>query len=328
MRKLWLGIDTSNYTTSICLVDEQGQIDREARMLLNVSEGERGLQQSAAVFQHVHNLPMLFEQVGALSAQLSGVSVSDKPRPIDGSYMPVFTCGVAVARSIAALAGIPLVFVSHQEGHLAAAEGMIGEIETNPFLAIHLSGGTTDVLFVRRQSYGYEIETLGSSLDLHAGQFVDRVGVALGLPFPAGEHLEKMARDAHVNDQVSLPVTVDDCNMSFSGPESAAQRLIRRGASKASVASAVERAIAKAVEKAVLNAASRYSFRDVLLVGGVAANGTLRTRLEHRLSHQAVGLSLYFAPPRYSTDNAFGVARLGWKSARHEHPLSPGAALF
>ncbi|MGZ4030588.1 MAG: Kae1-like domain-containing protein [Tumebacillaceae bacterium] len=305
-----LGIDTSNYTTSICLVDEQGQIVQEQRRLLTVEAGERGLQQSAALFQHVQNLPVLIESIGDLTGKLQAVVASTRPRRLEGSYMPVFTAGSGLARSLAATHGVPFFETSHQEGHIAAGEGSAGHVPADHFLAVHISGGTTDLLEVKRLADGYDIRELGTSIDLHAGQFVDRVGVALGLPFPAGPHLEKLALES-TDESVTLPSPVNGYNLSLAGPESAAMRLIAQGTPPADVARAVERCIAKGLEKTLRKAVEDLGVKSLLIVGGVAANTFIRERLKLRLEHRAVGATLYFALPKYSTDNAFGVARLG-----------------
>lgn len=306
-----LGIDTSNYTTSLCLIDETGIILKEQRRLLEVEEGERGLQQSAAVFQHVRNLPSLLETIGSLQG-IQAICVSSRPRPEEGSYMPVFLAGEGLARSLAAAFEVPLYRTSHQEGHIAAGEGTAGLIPDHEFLAVHLSGGTSDLLRVKRQASGYEIRQIGSSKDLHAGQFVDRVGVALGLPFPAGPHLEQLARTATDSDaSIRLPSPIEGYNWSFSGPETAAQKLIQAGANPAGIARAVESAIAKGLEKVLRKVIEETNQKSILIVGGVAANLYIRERLKKRLEHPAVGARLYFADPRYSTDNAYGVARIG-----------------
>lgn len=305
-----LGIDTSNYTTSVCVVDFEGNIVQEGRRLLQVEAGERGLQQSAALFRHLKNLPDLVEQIGDLRG-LQAVCVSSRPRPVENSYMPVFLAGESLARSLASSLQIPLYRTSHQEGHISAGECTAGRIPGEDFLAVHLSGGTTDLLYVKRSAAGYKIETLGRSRDLHAGQFVDRVGVALGLPFPAGPHLEKLARSAGDDQQVRLPSPVSGLNWSFSGPETAARKLVETGTDPAVIARAVENCIAKGLEKVLLHAMEMTRLRRILIVGGVAANEHIRKRLQYRLEHPAVKAKLFFADPRYSTDNAFGVARIG-----------------
>ncbi|AZR73537.1 O-sialoglycoprotein endopeptidase [Anoxybacter fermentans] len=304
-----LGIDTSNYTTSVAVVSKEQQLLFDKRIVLNVPEGKRGLQQSEAVFQHLKNLPDLLEKVlDKYRASITGICYSMKPRPIEGSYMPVFKVGEGYARAVAKALGVPLYPSTHQEGHLAAGLWSVGFMPKGPFLAMHLSGGTTDLLRVEPYKGGFRIELLGSSGDLHAGQFVDRIGVMLGLKFPAGPALEELARKQKLGDGIRLPSSVEGYMVSFSGPCSAAEREIRAGVEPEKVAFAVFRCIANSVEKVLLKAIEKTGLKEVLFVGGVAANSFIKERLIRRLEHPAVGARLYFAKPHYSRDNAVGIA--------------------
>ncbi|MGI9951540.1 O-sialoglycoprotein endopeptidase [Moorellaceae bacterium AZ2] len=309
-----LGIDTSCYTTSVALVDEKKKLLFEHRQLLRVPEGECGLQQSMAVFQHINNLPAIIERAfkAVPPGRIKGVAATAKPRPVAGSYMPVFVVASGQGRVLAAGLGVPFWPTSHQEGHLRAGLWSAGWNPQGPFIAVHLSGGTSEVLLVTPQKGAFAIERVGGTTDLHAGQLVDRVGVMLGLPFPAGPHLERLAREAGPDDKtVNLPSAVKGYDFSFSGPASHAERLVRQGAPPASVARAVERCIANTLEKVLRPLVEETGCRDILIVGGVAANQFLRERLRHRLEHRAVGSRLHFAVAEYSTDNAVGVALLG-----------------
>lgn len=147
-------------------------------------------------------------------------------------------------------------------------------------------------------------------LDLYAGQFIDRIGVALGLPFPAGQELEKLALSA-TNYNITIPAAVKKEGFSFSGAETMAIKLIKEGVPRAEIAYAVFRNIANSIEKAILLAAEKHKNKNVLLVGGVMANSLIRKRLRERLEHPAVGMKLYFATAQLSTDNAVGIALLG-----------------
>ena len=120
---LFLGVDTSNYTTSAAVLDGEGQVLINAKRPLPVAEGACGLRQSDAVFSHVKNLPSLMEEVAPVLTlgRLVAIGVSEAPRRAEGSYMPCFLSGVAAATSMAAVAGVPLYRFSHQCGHLAAA---------------------------------------------------------------------------------------------------------------------------------------------------------------------------------------------------------------
>lgn len=305
-----IGVDTSCYTTSLAVFDLAGRLLCEKRRLLPVGEGLCGLRQSQALFCHVKQLPELMEELRAEVGLLApkAFCVSEKPRPQPGSYMPVFLAGLGLARSLAAAYGAPLYRTSHQEGHIAAALWSAALDWREPFLALHLSGGTGEILRVAPREVGYDIETVGDA-DLPPGQFVDRVGVALGLPFPAGPHLERLAEQAGSCD-FRLSGSVQGARISFSGPEAAAQRAIKAGVEPAAIAAAVLDNIAKSLFKAIENARQQTDCQKVLLAGGVAANARLRKRL--------APLHVSFAAPEYAGDNACGVALMGLAAWRQE----------
>lgn len=300
---VYLGIDTSCYTTSVALVDAHGRVLQDERLLLPVGSGEHGLRQSDAVFQHVRQLPELLRRIVWSPRHLQAVGVSLRPRPVDGSYMPVFLTGLVAAQAVATAAGVPLYEFSHQEGHLAAGWA---ELSGGPCLAVQISGGTSEVLLVDPQpAGGFAIDLLAGTSDLSAGQMIDRVGVALGLPFPAGPALERLAR--HASGRLALPSSVNDLSFSFSGPCTAALRLVEQQQDAAEIAFAVLRVVANSLEKVLRLAHERYRRSQVLLVGGVMSNLLIRERLEHRLGPT---MQLVFAEPTLSSDNAVGVARL------------------
>ncbi len=307
-----LGIDTSCYTTSIAFVDEEGRLLQEFRRPLTVAQGERGLRQSEGLFCHVKQLPELMEAAAACpelqGRRLAAVAVSSRPRPAAGSYMPVFLAGESLARSLAAGQQLPLYRFSHQEGHIRAALYSLGLDWPDPFIALHLSGGTGEILRVTRAGPGYAITVIGDC-DLPPGQFVDRVGQALGLPFPAGPHLDQLARTAQ-SRAFRLSGSVKGLRISFSGPEAAAQRAIAQGVAPAELAAAVFDNIGKSLAKAIAAARAETGLERVLLSGGVAASACLR----HYLAREGV----CFGQPRFSGDNALGIACLGWAAWRQD----------
>lgn len=307
---LFLGIDTSYYTTSLALVDADGRLLEDQRRPLTVPKGERGVSPPQAVWAHLKALPGVAEPLlRAWGGRIAAVAASTRPRPIEGAYLPPFKVSEGFGRSIAAALGVPFYPSSHQEMHIMAG---LWSSEQPPrsdqFLAVHLSGGTTELIRVTRRRGGFAEELLGGTHDLHAGQFVDRIGVALGLPFPAGPHLERLAAGGEPG-RVKIPSSVQGFTVSFSGPETAAQRMVGR-ADRADLAMAVQACVAKTLEKWLRTAARETGLREVLIVGGVSANQWIRHRLKERLEHPAVGLRLAFAQPAYSTDNAVGTALL------------------
>lgn len=300
---MFLGIDTSCYTTSLAVIDTQGRLLSERRQLLKVPSGQRGLRQAEGVFLHLQNLPQLAAQLKADVGkfQLKAIAASSRPRPQDNSYMPVFVSGLSFAQTLAPILAVPCYELSHQEGHLLAGLWS-AKVNWQDFYAFHVSGGTTELLQV---SLGEEIKIveLGGSNDLHAGQFVDRIGVALGLPFPAGPALEKLAQN--VGSQIlKVPTAIKGLNISFSGPESHVQRLVAAAeVEPALLARGVEHCIAQSLCQLVQNAVSKHGVKPVLFVGGVMANLYIRGYLTQKLA-----LECKFAQTRYAGDNAVGAA--------------------
>ncbi|MDE6729268.1 MAG: peptidase M22, partial [Oscillospiraceae bacterium] len=165
----YLGLDTSNYTTSAALYHtESGEI-LQAKKLLPVKSGEKGLRQSDAVFHHTVQLPEILEQLDFSDLQLAGIGVSVRPRNAERSYMPCFLCGQTAARMIGHITGITVYETSHQTGHILAALYSAGVLawKDQPFLAFHVSGGTTDcVLCEPDQNNILNSKPVSSSLDL------------------------------------------------------------------------------------------------------------------------------------------------------------------
>ena len=315
MQKVFLGIDTSCYTTSVALLNEEGQLVGEARQLLQVKAGRCGLQQSEMVFQHTRNLPRLIEEafsqcdvtLGANAYKLVAIGASATPRSQKDSYMPAFLVGWGLARSLAAVHRVPLIKLSHQENHTEAGLWSAGGPKVQRFLTLHASGGTTDLLLAEQEEEGrYRLTQVGGSIDLHAGQFIDRIGVALGLQFPTGPALEALAETA--TTMVELPVAVRKLEASLSGPATAAQRLLAQGADPAALALGVEHALAETFLRLFRRAAEQYQVQHVLLVGGVGSNKYIRAHLEKGLAKRRI--KLYVPEAKYSCDNAAGCAAL------------------
>ena len=310
---LALGLDTSCYTTSCALCDAEGGI-LQARKILPVSAGERGLRQSEAVFAHVRQmsdlLPGLLHEA---REPISCVCASLSPRDGEDSYMPVFQVGYAQGRSIAAALRVPFYATTHQRGHIAAAQVGAG-LTASRFLALHLSGGTTDVLLVD----GEALSPISTSLDLHAGQLVDRVGVALDLPFPSGPYLEELARQGTCKNLIPVSMDKDGLCCHLSGAEAGLLRLISSGESRENVAAEVYGVLCRTVTRLLTAAAEKTGAQDALLAGGVISSALLREMLIQRNQQRRAGLHLHFGRPELSGDNAVGVALLGLEKYKKE----------
>lgn len=303
--EVYLGIDTSCYTTSVAFMDRQAQLAGESRQILKVREGKCGLQQSEMVFQHTRNLPEMIKNAMPQGAKIIGVCASGCPRPLADSYMPAFLVGAGFARSLSVLNNIPLWLISHQENHLLAGKWSAGGPCDKRFLFLHASGGTTDLLLAEQQESGsFKLTEIGGSIDLHAGQFIDRIGVSLGLQFPAGPALEEFAKTADA--PVELPVSVKELKASLSGPATAAERKLQAGADPAGIAAGVQKVLAETFYRLIINAAKQYNVSSALIAGGVASNAYIREYLHGRLNKKKI--SLWHPQARFSCDNACGCA--------------------
>lgn len=298
---LFLGIDTSNYTTSVALC---GDCRASLRKIIDVKSGERGIRQSDGVFVHLKELPRLYEELDADLSEISAVGVSYRPRSVDGSYMPVFVAGESFARTVAKTLNVPLFRYSHQDGHLMA--GIVSaecpELLAHPFTAVHLSGGTTEILNCRYNGNGFDAEIIGGTKDISAGQLIDRLGVKLGMKFPCGKEFDELSR--RTDKHIRLKTSVRGGFMNFSGMENKLSAEIG-GKSDAVIARSALMFIAESLAEA-LNA---NPTERILFVGGVSSNSLLREYLAENLSAK-----VYFASRELSSDNAVGIAELTERS--------------
>ncbi len=303
--QLYFGVDTSNYRTSAASFDAAGLAWQNQGRLLEVPKGAIGLRQSEALFQHtVHLHEMIAGLENGIGKNVRAVGVSTRPRAVEGSYMPCFLAGESVARSTAHLLGVPLFPCSHQQGHLAAAAlsaNCLHLLET-PFLAWHLSGGTTELLLVTPDKSGLpDAQCIGGTSDLTAGQLIDRTGQMLGLCFPAGTELDALSAQAQTPIKPFSP-KVTACRFSLSGVENQVRSLVEREALPATIARYVIETIAMGLEKATEQALRQYPL-PILCAGGVMSSRLLQTRMQARFG-------AYFAQACLSGDNAVGAAVL------------------
>lgn len=304
--KVILGIDTSNYTTSVAIVDINGNIIANLKRPLQVKAGERGLRQSDALFLHNVNIPSLMAEAKEILNGIIPVAigVSRRPRNVEGSYMPCFLAGVAAAESAAAVSGIPLFAFSHQCGHIMAAVHSSGrdDILNDEFAAFHISGGTTELVKVKTVDSGFETQLFGGTADVNAGQIIDRIGVLMGLRFPAGPHLEELALE-NTKKIPKRKISGNGMKVNLSGLENMAEKLYRETNDKALVSAFVLDYIGRSIIS--MSEAYEADFGETTFVyaGGVMCNSIIRKMLSERFES-------LFAEPALSADNAVGIAEL------------------
>ncbi len=301
-----IGIDTSNYTTSIAFFDGTDGVN--CSKLLPVKQGELGLRQSDAVFAHIKSLPELSGRLfsHARMSDITAVGVSTRPRAVEGSYMPCFMVGYSHARLIADMLDVPLVEVSHQQGHVAASLWSADRLDLmdRPHLAWHLSGGTTELLLVEPEGKNVRCTKIGGTTDISAGQLIDRTGQLLNLPFPSGKHLDALSKEGTMKEV--FKVKCPGLEFSLSGVQNKVQQFHQKYENPAETAAYALRCVANAVYQASRNAMKACPGLPIVFSGGVASNSMLREVI--------APLNPIFSKPEFSTDNAMGVAVLAYRN--------------
>ena len=308
-KKIIVGLDSSNYTSSCAFCDENGNIIENIKLLLPVKSGENGLRQSDAVFSHIKNYQNIANYIKQKATQykIEAIGYSARPRDVEGSYMPCFLVGETIAEMLSAFYNARTFRYSHQAGHIRAAiYSSKAPLDDEDFLAFHVSGGTTEIVLVKNNGYTYDIEKIGGSCDLNAGQVIDRIGVLMGMSFPCGKEIEQYA----LQNTKKLPnnkICVRKYSCNLSGLENLALKLYKDTNDKALTSAFILDFIGKTIETLSVNLREEFPNMRIIYAGGVMSNTIIKERILSTLQN------VYFAEPNFSTDNAAGIALLTYK---------------
>ena len=314
---LSLGIDTSNYKTSVAVTDSGGNILFNYQQFLKVKSGERGLRQSEALFQHVQNLPCALKQAFETEAIKEGIgviSVSSKPRPVEDSYMPVFTAGLSAAKSLSYALDVPLYEFSHQEGHIEAVKHFSGMSDKKRLICFHFSGGTSEAILRDEREESFKI--VGGSLDIAYGQVLDRAGVAMGFDFPCGQDVDRLALCAekhplNYREKLLTKIKTNDGYVNLSGIDTQCRRLIEsQTMTYETISSALMETLSRSVLDMTIFLSKEYNIDSFLYAGGVSCSQYMRKYLGDNLPRE---IQTAFGRPELSSDNAVGISLLGGK---------------
>lgn len=308
-----LGIETSCDETAAAVVEDGPKI------LTNIIHSQvkthaqfGGVVPEIASREHIHKIVEVVEKavepVGGMS-EIDGVAVTTGP-----GLVGCLLVGAQVAKGIAMARGIPMIGVNHLEGHICAAL-LAQEAPSYPHVALVVSGGHTHLYHV--QSFG-SYELLGGTRDDAAGEAFDKVAKVLGLGYPGGVEVDRLAKDGDPK-AIALPRgmnTTKHFDFSFSGLKTAGINYIREhggvleGQELNDFCASLQEAIADILTKKAVAAAKRCGVQGIVVAGGVAANSRVRELLEERCGNNKMWA---FLPPRVlCTDNAAMIAAAGW----------------
>jgi len=299
-----LGIDTSAYTTSIALIDAQSnKILADERKVLEVGKGQKGLRQQEAVFQHLKNLPVLYGKITQDITKVKTICVSSKPRNSEDSYMPVFTVGQNFGKVISRTLDCSYIEYSHQENHISAS--LIDNYKNidHRFLAVHISGGTTEFVSAEKGIKGFETKIVGGTKDITFGQLIDRIGILTEFPFPCGKHMEEYLAGKRV-DEIKTPAVSGSSYINLSGMENYYGNLVNKY-TRETVINSLFKYIAECILH-IIRSLSHFNFKTVIISGGVASNSRIRNYLIDNIKEYEI----IFPSVENSSDNAVGLAFL------------------
>lgn len=310
----YIGFDTSNYTTSVAAYFPQENRIVQKKRLLTVKQGQKGLRQSEAVFQHTVNIGQLCDELFSCeNIFIDGVCASATPRLVEGSYMPCFLVGKNTAMCVSAATGAPFSTTSHQHGHIVSALYSSKKLELlkENFIAFHLSGGTTEAVLVQPDNDEvFRTTIIAQSLDLKAGQAVDRIGIMLGLDFPCGKSLEKLALKSNKKFKIKPVLRGFDC--SLSGLENKAAAMIKNKELPCDIALFCIEYISQTLDGMTEKITSSYPKLPLVYSGGVMSNSIIKQRFSTKYG-------AFFADPEFSSDNAAGIAIMAYLKQKQKY---------
>ena len=309
-----LGIETSCDETSAAVVKDGRQIlSNVIASQVNWHQKFGGVVPEIASRKHVELInPVLKEaidQAGIKWSDLAGVAVTYGP-----GLVGALLIGIAAAKAVALKLNIPLLKVNHLLGHIYANFLTGLEIEL-PVICLTVSGGHTDLLYFSDLS---DYQVLGRTRDDAAGEAFDKIARVLGLNYPGGPEIEKLAQKGN-ELAISFPKPLsgqDDYDFSFSGLKTAVLNYINQFRQqdlklpRADLAASFQRTIVDILIARLVKAVAKKKVKNVILSGGVAANRRLRELLKEQLSSRQVGL--YYPPPVLCTDNGAMIASQGY----------------
>jgi len=323
-RCLILAVETSCDETSAAVV-ENGRVVLSNAVSSQTDAHRRfgGVVPEIASRKHVETITRMMEiaveDAGVRLSDLSAVAVTQGPGLV-GSLI----VGIAAAKALSLALGVPLIGVHHIAGHIYAA-ALVAELEY-PAVALVASGGHTELILLEAEG---RFRHIGRTRDDAAGEAFDKTARALGLPYPGGPHVDRLAHEA--DGSIPLPrawLEPDSYDFSFSGLKTAVLTAMREHLQEktdgvpdpdfvARLARGFQEAVIDVLVEKSARAAAAFGARRLILAGGVAANRGLRTAMSARCAE--LGVPLVVPPPELCTDNAVMIAAaafLKWKKRR------------
>lgn len=308
---LVLGLETSCDETGLALFDsEKGLLGQVLHSQIALHAEYGGVVPELASRDHVRKMIPLLEtlltQTNSQKSDIQAVAFTRGP-----GLMGALMTGALFGRTLAFSLGVPAIGVHHMEGHLLAPLLSANPPEF-PFVALLVSGGHTQLM----AAYGIgQYELLGESIDDAAGEAFDKVAKMMGLPYPGGPNVARLAESGDPKAfELPRPMLHQGLDFSFSGMKTAVlnqYNKVKGQGRDADLAASFQEAMVDTLVKKCLRALKQVGLKRLVIAGGVSANQALRGRLEQELKR--IGATVYYAEPALCTDNGAMIAYAGWQ---------------
>lgn len=306
-----LAIETSCDETSASII-KNGNIEINTIVLSQMDTHKLygGVVPEIASRMHIENITLVLEELLTSSNMtfddIDFIAVTNGPGLI-GSLL----IGLQAAKTLSFIHNKPLIPVNHLHGHIYANR-LVGEFEF-PLISLIISGGHTDIIYMDKE---YSFKTIGSTKDDAVGETYDKTARILGLPYPGGPLLDKLAQTGTPIYKLPTPLDDNSYDFSFSGLKTAVKNLYNENIGKEDLASSFQNVVVNIIAKKTMRAVKEYNVKQLLISGGVAANSGIRNKFKDLCNQE--GIELLIPPIKYCTDNAAMIGSAAYYAYKND----------
>lgn len=306
-----LAIESSCDETSASII-KNGNIEIKTIVLSQMDTHKLygGVVPEIASRMHIENITLVLEELLTSSNMtfddIDFIAVTNGPGLI-GSLL----IGLQAAKTLSFIHNKPLIPVNHLHGHIYANR-LVGDFEF-PLISLIISGGHTDIIYMDKD---YSFKKIGSTKDDAVGETYDKVARIIGLPYPGGPLLDKLAQTGTPNYELPTPLDDNSYDFSFSGLKTAVKNLYNENINKEDLASSFQNVVVNIIAKKTMRAVKEYNVKQLLISGGVAANSGIRNKFKELCEKE--GIDLLIPPIKYCTDNAAMIGSAAYYAYKND----------
>ena len=316
-----LAIETSCDETSASII-KNGSIEINTVILSQMDTHKLygGVVPEIASRMHIENITLVLEKLLTKSNMtfndIDYIGVTNGPGLI-GSLL----IGLETAKTLSFIHNKPLIPVNHLHGHIYANR-LVGEFNF-PLISLIISGGHTDIIYMDKD---YSFKKIGSTRDDAVGETYDKVARIMGLPYPGGPLLDKLAQTGTPTYNLPTPMDNNSYDFSFSGLKTAVRNMYNESINKEDLAASFQNVVVNIITKKTMRAVKEYNVKQLLISGGVAANSGIRNKFTELCNKE--GVDLLIPPIKYCTDNAAMIGSAAYYAQKSDNASQLNFSVF